>query len=147
MTQRIPGLTFGVDAAPVRFVHETVGGDADPAVPEAEDVNVEPDLALARLSPEVLVDMSVLHATLARELGLPSYYGANWDALQDVLTDEAVLGERLAFVLILDDGEEAFARAPHVVGQLIAIALDADRAWRERGRADVVQLIIVWRLG
>jgi RNAse (barnase) inhibitor barstar len=143
--------SFGVDAAAVRFVSAMDGAEvADDAEGDEAEVaegawDDAPVVAVARLSPDDLVATERLHARLAEALGLPSYYGANWDALLDVLTDDAVLGDRRAFVLILDHGEEAFARAPHAVGDLIAIVLDADRRWRSHGRADMVQLLIVWR--
>lgn len=137
-------LSFGAGAAALRFVHAArVDGDAeDPDAGPERDV---PEVAVARLGPDDLCALARMHARLAAALGFPSYYGANWDALFDVLTDDAVLGDRRAFLMILDDGEEAFARAPHVVGALIEIALDAERAWRARGLTDVVQVVVLWR--
>jgi RNAse (barnase) inhibitor barstar len=73
-----------------------------------------------------------LLAALARDLALPDYFGANWDALADCLTDlewEPADG----YVLVLR-GLEGFARqSPQEYAMLIGVLMDAAAFWREEG--------------
>ena len=69
-----------------------------------------------------------LLAALARDLELPDYFGANWDALSDCLTD---LGWAPAggYVLALE-GLEGLARsAPRDYASLIDVLADAVTFW------------------
>ncbi len=71
----------------------------------------------------------LMHA-LARGLALPAYFGSNWDALADCLTDF----DRAAadgYVVVLD-GLESFAqRSPQEYATLLAVLDDAAAYWRE----------------
>ena len=44
-------------------------------------------MKLVTLSPAELPDLPALHALLARQLDFPAWYGANLDALYDLLTE------------------------------------------------------------
>lgn len=76
-----------------------------------------------------VVDKASLMDVLVRELELPGYFGRNWDALLDVLTDEDIVGDRAALVL---SGLTALAgRAPGVadtLGEVMAAAQEDSAA-------------------
>jgi hypothetical protein len=85
---------------------------------------------------------SELHRALARELGFPSYYGKNWNALDEMLSDLSWLpkgdmaivhrglprlqGEDLTLYLrVLSD---AVLNAP-ILGRSLAVVLPAGEEW------------------
>lgn len=47
----------------------------------------DPGLLVIRLDGKAARDKRALMAALAREMNFPGYFGANWDALRDCLTD------------------------------------------------------------
>ena len=98
---------------------------------------------LAHLDPEALADLRLLHARLARDLAFPDYYGENWDALADVLTDDDVFGDVIAFVVVVADGARALAAAPGHLDRLAEVVQEADRAWRDAPTRRFVRLVIV----
>jgi hypothetical protein len=73
-----------------------------------------------------------LLARLAKALGFPAWFGHNWDALADCMTD---LGWRPAegYVLILEHGAELRESQPEVFDTTLAILDDAAVAWKARG--------------
>ena len=63
---------------------------------------------------------------VGRALALPSHFGHNWDALQDVLGDLAQAGER-RIALLWRDADRSFAADPKtVVDALVAFSRAAD---------------------
>jgi len=78
-------------------------------------------------------------ATLARALHFPHWFGMNWDALFDSLTDFA-WQEHTAHVLLLS-GFGAFARhAPPEFAAALAVLADAAAFWEQR---DVRFLVLI----
>jgi hypothetical protein len=73
-----------------------------------------------------------LLARLAKALAFPAWFGHNWDALADCVTD---LGWRPAegYVLILEHGAELRESQPEVFDTTLAILDDAAVAWKARG--------------
>lgn len=86
----------------------------------------------AFLSPKEIHDLPALHAALARQLDFPAWYGANLDALYDLLCAST---ERTAIVLL---GSKGLARqlGPDL-DRLLAVLEDLRR---ETGRVRVLQL-------
>ena len=72
-------------------------------------------------------------ARTAAALGFPDWFGGNWDALFDCLTD---LSWRPAagYVLILEHAADMRRHAPEALDSALAVLGDAASAWRERGR-------------
>ncbi|MFO0744572.1 MAG: barstar family protein [Myxococcota bacterium] len=104
-----------------------------------------PGVRMVRLAPAQWADLRQLHAALARGLELPDYYGHNWDALLDMLTDGDALGpEATAVVIVVDDGQRAIAQAGPTFGALAEVVQAAERSWRERERELAVRLVVVW---
>jgi RNAse (barnase) inhibitor barstar len=77
-------------------------------------------------------DKNELLERLAAALRFPGWFGHNWDALFDCLTD---LGWRKApgYVLILLHAAELRDGAPEVFDTALAILADAGAAWQSRG--------------
>jgi RNAse (barnase) inhibitor barstar len=77
-------------------------------------------------------DKAGLLARIATAMGFPAWFGHNWDALFDCLTD---LGWRpaLGYVLILEHATELQATEPEVFDTALAILGDAAAVWQARG--------------
>jgi RNAse (barnase) inhibitor barstar len=77
-------------------------------------------------------DKAGLLARIATAMGFPAWFGYNWDALFDCLTD---LGWRpaLGYVLILEHATELQATEPEVFDTALAILGDAAAVWQARG--------------
>ena len=84
---------------------------------------------LATLDGRSLADKSGLLAALAWVWGFPEYYGANWDALEECLTDMSWHPGAIALHIAHAD-----AVAPDQLATLIDVFADAAAYWRERGR-------------
>lgn len=68
----------------------------------------------------------------AEALSFPEWFGQNWDALYDCLTD---LGWRApsGHVLVFEHADEMRRIAPEALGTAMAILGDAAAAWESRG--------------
>lgn len=78
----------------------------------------------------------VRHATLfegfASALRFPEWFGANWDALADCLTDLSWLDEQ-GYLIILRGSQPAFAKDSEDWQTLVDILADAASFWHEAG--------------
>lgn len=88
------------------------------------------DLQVARIPLREVRDKQALLAAIARALDFPDWFGGNWDALEDCLTD---LSWRTAggHVLVLE-GAQDLARDD--AGVLIDVLSAAAEFWAGRGR-------------
>jgi hypothetical protein len=68
-------------------------------------------------------------ASVAKALGFPEWFGGNWDALEDSLTDLSWRMDRPRVLLL------SGAKAGQELGVLIDILSLAAEFWKERGRA------------
>ena len=68
----------------------------------------------------------------AAALGFPAWFGDNWDALYDCLTDLSWRPGR-GWVLILENVHELRRAAPEALDTALVIMGDAALAWEERG--------------
>jgi hypothetical protein len=71
-------------------------------------------------------------ARIAAALGFPAWFGANWDALYDCLTDLS-WRQGPGWVLILENAHDLRQAAPEALDTALAIMADAAVAWDERG--------------
>ena len=71
-----------------------------------------------------------LMSRLAQTFKLPGYFGHNWDALYDSLSDPDA---RSSAALYLADWGEFQARRPELAGPLRGVLLDAQEALRDAG--------------
>jgi len=87
-------------------------------------------LHLARLPLEAGEGKEAILRKLARELAFPSWFGGNWDALEDCLADLS-WSSAVGHVLLV---EGANAAAADDVGVLQDILGSTAASWSERGR-------------
>ena len=69
-------------------------------------------------------------ALIAKELQFPDWFGANWDALNDCLTDLTKNG----YVLIFENCENFAARHRREFESAIAVFVAAAEYWRSQGQ-------------
>jgi hypothetical protein len=79
------------------------------------------------------VDKRGLLRAIARALRFPAYFGYNWDALEDCLTDLDWLDAR-GTVLILSRADRLAGRAPRDMAIALDILEDAAAYWAAEGR-------------
>jgi hypothetical protein len=92
----------------------------------------EAGLALLEVSLDGVADKDALLRQFAASLGFPDWFGGNWDALEDCLTDlswHAAAG----FVLLLPGADTLAALHADDYGVLIDVLASCAQYWRERG--------------
>jgi RNAse (barnase) inhibitor barstar len=94
----------------------------------------EAGLAIFRIDLSNAHDKKGFLAEVAKALSFPAWFGANWDALNDCLTDLDWLSPKTGYVLVFEKGEhfgfhhkEEFDRAADVLHA-------ASEYWRTQGR-------------
>lgn len=85
-----------------------------------------------------LTGKSAMLDALAGALAFPDYFGANWDALADCLSD--LSWHQGGVALLIDDAATPELRAPEEWGVLLDILADAARHWKDQGRPFAVFL-------
>jgi len=83
------------------------------------------DLAVVKLGD----GKDAILAALSRSLGFPDWFGGNWDALEDCLTDLSWRPAGPRVIVLLD------AKAGDDLGILVDVLRAAAESWRERGHA------------
>ena len=73
-----------------------------------------------------------LFEDFSARLALPSYFGKNWDALEECLGDLEWTAAR-GYVLVIDHAEDVLAAAPDDYRTLVEILRSAGEAWASRG--------------
>ena len=74
-----------------------------------------------------------LLARLARALAFPDWFGGNWDAWFDCLTDLGWHAAAPGYVLVLRRALSVHRAAPEALDTALAIVEDAARVWADRG--------------
>lgn len=102
---------------------------ADLALEEAAE---SLDYPLHRVDLARVATKEAFLAAVGEALGFPDWYGHNWDALADCLTDLSWM-EADGYVIVLERAD-AFARAaPTDFATALSIFQDAADTWREDG--------------
>jgi RNAse (barnase) inhibitor barstar len=78
-------------------------------------------------------DKSGLLERLARALSFPDWFGSNWDAWFDCLTDLGWHPPASGYVLVLRHALAVHRSAPESLDTALAIVEDAARVWADRG--------------
>ncbi len=78
------------------------------------------------------LDKTEFLARIAAALGFPGWFGHNWDAFFDCLTDLS-WRPALGYVLIIEHATELQASGPEVFDTALAILGDAATVWQARG--------------
>ena len=69
-----------------------------------------------------------LFSVISSTLKFPEYFGKNWDALDECLTDLDWLDEK-GYLLVLHDASIGWSNNPYVLGSLVTAWLEADEYW------------------
>jgi len=88
------------------------------------------DLQVARIDLAGAMDKEVLIGRIATALSFPSWFGGNWDALEDCLSDLSWLSPG-GHVLIIEGAQHV---PPVERGTLVDILASAAASWAERKR-------------
>ena len=91
----------------------------------------EAGLALLEVSLEGVADKDALLQRFAASLAFPEWFGANWDALEDCLTD-FTWHEAAGYALLLHGADGLAQRCPDDYGVLIDVLGASAQYWRER---------------
>ncbi|HET7203992.1 MAG TPA: barstar family protein [Steroidobacteraceae bacterium] len=78
-------------------------------------------------------DKAGLLERLARAMTFPDWFGGNWDAWFDCLTDLGWHAPAPGYVLVLRHALGMHRAAPETLDTALAIVEDAARVWAERG--------------
>lgn len=76
--------------------------------------------------------LGVLQA-FARDLRLPDWFGANWDALADCLMDMEAVSKGSGVVMTVDGLETLAGHSPEDYEMLMGVLRDAATYWQEEG--------------
>jgi RNAse (barnase) inhibitor barstar len=69
---------------------------------------------------------------MARALSFPDWFGFNWDALRDCLTDLSWQPME-GYVIVLENADTLYANAPEELAIALELLGDAATDWAERG--------------
>lgn len=123
-----------MDALAVRFVEGRKSGVFRAVEPPAdlEGAVAKAGLAYVRLDAQAARTRSAMLGAISRALSFPSWFGRNWDALEDCLTDLSWLdGGGLVLVV---EGFGTYAEAdPDGFAILLDIFKSSAEYWRDRG--------------
>lgn len=95
-----------------------------------EDALRRGGLSLARIALQDVTDKVALLRRIAEGLGFPAWFGENWDALEDCLTDLS-WREGEGNVLVVEGFQSLAAED---LGVLIDVMISAAEFWAGRGR-------------
>ena len=102
---------------------------ADLALEEAAE-NL--DYPLHRVNLAQVTDKEAFLEAVGKALNFPDWYGHNWDALADCLTDLSWMAAD-GYVIILEHSDAFAAAAPADFAMALSVFQDAADTWREDG--------------
>jgi RNAse (barnase) inhibitor barstar len=104
-------------------------GDPD----EIEQAAAGAGLTVIRIDLKGLASKAGLLGRVARALNFPDWFGKNWDALNDCLTDLSWLDGR-GWVIIFENSKHLAARKPQVFHSAVEVFQSANDYWRRAGK-------------
>ena len=102
---------------------------ADLALEEAAE---SLDYPMHRVDLSKVTDKAGFLAAIGSALNFPDWYGHNWDALADCLTDLSWMAAD-GYVIVLDHADTFAAACPTDFATALSIFQDAADTWREDG--------------
>jgi RNAse (barnase) inhibitor barstar len=100
---------------------------------EIEQAAAATGLTVIRIDLKGLASKAGLLGRVARALNFPEWFGKNWDALSDCLTDLSWLNGR-GVVIIFENSKDLAARKPQVFHSAVEVFQAANDYWREAGK-------------
>jgi RNAse (barnase) inhibitor barstar len=115
------------------------GLEEAPSANELEGACQERGFTCVRLDACDIIDKALFLTRTASALGFPEYFGENWDAFEDCLTD---FSERDAqgFVIVYDRLDGFLDRSPNDFETVVAIFADVADYMRHHGKSFFVIL-------
>jgi RNAse (barnase) inhibitor barstar len=86
-------------------------------------------LAAGLIRGESLRTREGVFTEFATAFGFPTYFGHNWDALGECLSDLSWLETERGIGIVIQSGEHAFGEDPSVLRHLVDVLHDAARSW------------------
>jgi RNAse (barnase) inhibitor barstar len=87
----------------------------------------------ARIDLRGCADKATFLERTVEALSFPAWFGGNWDAFYDCLTDLGWLASRRGHVLVFERTEAMRRESPEALDTAIAILGDAAATWESRG--------------
>ena len=110
---------------------------------EAERAALSLGLSVARLGSGETADKKTLLAALSRRLRFPAYFGGNWDALKDCLTDMTDWIAAPGWVVIVTEAESLCAGSPADRKTFLDVVGDGAAFWRGQVPPRPMRLVLV----
>jgi RNAse (barnase) inhibitor barstar len=88
------------------------------------------ELEVVETSIEEIMSDKELFAKISMALKFPDYFGCNWDAVDECLTDMNWLPAN-GYILILKDATQGWSQTPYALGRLVTAWLEAAEYWAE----------------
>ncbi len=101
---------------------------------EIESAAKEAGLAVFRIDINAAHNKKDFLAHVAKALSFPDWFGANWDALSDCLTDLEWLSTKTGYVLLFEKSEHFGSRHNQEFDNAKAVFCAAAEYWKAQGR-------------
>ncbi len=113
--------------------------EESPSVEQLDKLTCERGFAFFHLEGQDVRDKDQFLKQVARALGFPEYFGNNWDALADCLTDMS-WHEKDGFVILYDHFDSLAQYSPRDFEMALDIFKESAEFWHKRGKALLVLL-------
>ncbi|MCX5787977.1 MAG: barstar family protein [Elusimicrobia bacterium] len=100
-------------------------------------------LYAVRLDGPEASDKKTLLASISRKLSFPAYFGGNWDALKDCLTDLAEWVAAPGWVVTVSSAESLCAHSPIDRQAFLDVMREAAAFWRAQVPPRPLRLVLV----
>src|SRR5579862_4463551 len=107
---------------------------ATPRSEELEQASKQAGLAMFRIDISQARDRKDFLNVIAKVLQFPDWFGYNWDALNDCLTDLEWLSTKTGYVLLFENADRFAAGHKHDFRQAMDVFRAASEYWKAEGR-------------
>jgi RNAse (barnase) inhibitor barstar len=102
-------------------------------VEDVEHAARKAGLVLFRIDTALVNDKKGFLEQIAKALHFPGYFGHNWDALNDCLTDLGWLATKHGYVLVFENMEHFGASSPREFSQATDVLRSVSEYWKGQG--------------